>query len=106
MHANNSMLTQNVKQHCYFTFMKAFCHQENESAAHALFIEDEFVLSFFDSVNYKYYQRTCITCPQCFFSQSLLLFYLQTKVVTELLGANSGLPVQISGHTELTLIVR
>ena len=82
--------------------MKAFYHQENESVTHALFIEDEFVLSFFDSVNYKYHQSTCITCHS-FFSRSLL-FYLQTKVVTELLGANSGLPVQISGHTELTLI--
>lgn len=83
--------------------MKAFYHQENESVTHALFIEDEFVLSFFDSVNYKYYQSTCITCHSFFFSRSLL-FYLQTKVVTELLGANSGLPVQIFGHTELTLI--
>ena len=39
------------------------------------------------------------------FLQSLQCISLQTKVVTELLGANSGLPVQISGHTELTLIV-
>ena len=32
----------------YFTFLKAFHHgRENESAAHVLFIEDEFVLSFF-----------------------------------------------------------
>lgn len=39
------------------------------------------------------------------FLQNLQCISLQTKVVTELLGANSGLPVQISGHTELTLIV-
>ena len=31
----------------YFTFLKAFHHRENESAAHVLFIEDEFVVSFF-----------------------------------------------------------
>ena len=43
-----------------------------------------------------------ITCPQFFFTTFISL---QIKVVTELLGANSGLPVQISGHTELTLIV-
>ena len=32
----------------YFTFLKAFYHRENESGAHVLFIEDEFVLSFFE----------------------------------------------------------
>ena len=31
----------------YFTFLKAFHYRENGSAAHVLFIEDEFVLSFF-----------------------------------------------------------
>lgn len=54
--------------------MKAFYHQENESVTHALFIEDEFVLSFFDSVNYKYYQSTCITCHSFFFTEFIILF--------------------------------
>lgn len=36
-----------VEVQLYFTFLKAFYHRENESAAHVLFIEDEFVLSFF-----------------------------------------------------------
>ena len=31
-----------------FHFLKAFYHRENESGAHVLFIEDEFVLSFFE----------------------------------------------------------
>ena len=32
----------------YFTFWKVFYHREKEFAAHVLFMEDEFVLSFFE----------------------------------------------------------
>ena len=105
----------------------------NESAAHALFIEDEFVLSFFEKqvldvevpwqlnnsqwdsefsflvlttqleiLTRRIISNIKVLLAHRFFTKFI---YLQIKVVTELLGANSGLPVQISGHTELTLIV-
>ena len=51
VHRNEKRWRLSRGDHCrevvVSTFLKAFHHRENESAAHVLFIEDEFVLSFF-----------------------------------------------------------